>query len=641
VTNQSAKLTLLTIAFLCSSVLIACLSFSHQAILLVPSVVILLALFPLIALNSPSLEGPSNHQDVSPLEESILGYMNDDNAHYAISLYGEWGSGKTWFCDNRLKGLLKQNGFSLCRVSLFGVESYEVVSSRIFTALLSIDESGPNRGIKNIKRFASRQLSSSLKSIEKISKAPVSLDSSALLNVIPRKNCLLVLDDIERSPFFREHGNSFGIINELCENQRRKVLLITGLDYLDEQKEQLEKVVWRKYLYTPSPESLFEATLAREISLIQKCDLDVKNAIIGGIEQSGILNARAIIKARPSLVAIASSTALRKQEIDHSERECALSKAIELAILVSANALPEVKESSDSMGKALIMIQLEGYEYLQEAFEPLTNGSIVNKNEINESLSRFIESKHNRTKQDIEIDDALSQLMSIREMDNDEAVSLALRLSSYVQIGKIRPEKMKKVYDACKILHSVGLNEAPSEQQIRESFDKTIESNPYQSRSALIWGYQMMIEAGEPKDPFLDSLSEKAESSAIKQLEASLDPLENPGNISTAVLESLENHSSSNKDAFIPAAINAETIAKAFESGNGKIQMGLIDFFELKYSHRAFPYNEGIEQSYKWLGEIIEYLGRIQTMEKLEEWRRKTFIDTLSKIRSDIGKKRQ
>ena len=69
--------------------------------------------------------------------------------------------------------------------------------------------------------------------------------------------------------------------------------------------------------------------------------------------------------------------------------------------------------------------------------------------------------------------------------------------------------------------------------------------------------------------------------------------------------------------------------------------MGLIDFFELKYSHRAFPYNEGIEQSYKWLGEIIEYLGRIQTMEKLEEWRRKTFIDTLSKIRSDIGKKRQ
>lgn len=88
-----------------------------------------------------------------------------------------------------------------------------------------------------------------------------------------------------------------------------------------------------------------------------------------------------------------------------------------------------------------------------------------------------------------------------------------------------------------------------------------------------------MIETGEPKDPFLDSLLEKAEGLAIEQLKASLDPLENPNNIALTVLDSLENHSSSNKDAFIPAAINAETIAKAFESGNGKIQMGLIDFF--------------------------------------------------------------
>lgn len=515
-TNQNAKLTLLTIAFLCSASLSAYFSFSHQAMLLAPSATILLALLPLIAFNSPSSNEPTKPQNLSLLEESILGYMNDDNAHYAISLYGEWGSGKTWFCDNRLKGLLKHNGFSLCRVSLFGVESYEVVSSRIFTALLSIDESGPNRGIKNIKRFASRQLSSSLKSIEKISKAPVSLDSSTLLNVIPRKNCLLVLDDIERSPFFREHGNSFGIINELCENQRRKVLLITGLDYLDEQKEQLEKVVWRKYLYTPSPESLFEAALAREMSSIPECDLDIKDAVVRGIEQSGILNARAIIKAKPSLVAIASSNALQEPNVDRTERELALSKAIELAVLASANALPKVIESSSSMDKALIVIRLEGYEYLQGAFDPLVNGGVVNEREIDESLARFIEAKHNRTKLDIDIDNTLSQLMSIKEMNNDEATSLATRLSSYVQSGRIRPEKMKKVYNACKLLHSVGINEAPSEQQIRESFDKTIESNPYRSRDALIWEYQIMIETGEPKDPFLDSLLEKAEGLAIE-----------------------------------------------------------------------------------------------------------------------------
>lgn len=104
-TNQNVKLTLLTIAFLCSASLSAYFSFSHQAMLLAPSATILLALLPLIAFNSPSSNEPTKPQNLSLLEESILGYMNDDNAHYAISLYGEWGSGKTWFCDNRLKGL--------------------------------------------------------------------------------------------------------------------------------------------------------------------------------------------------------------------------------------------------------------------------------------------------------------------------------------------------------------------------------------------------------------------------------------------------------------------------------------------------------------------------------------------------------
>lgn len=96
------------------------------------------------------------------------------------------------------------------------------------------------------------------------------------------------------------------------------------------------------------------------------------------------------------------------------------------------------------MGKALITIQLEGYEYLQEAFEPLVNGGVVNEREIDESLARFIEAKHNRTKLEIDIDNTLSQLMSIKEMNNDEATSLATRLSGYVQSEKIRPEKMKK-----------------------------------------------------------------------------------------------------------------------------------------------------------------------------------------------------
>lgn len=361
--------------------------------LLIVSAIMQLFSLILASHNSPSVALLSKPKNVSPLENNILNYMEDENAHYAISLYGEWGSGKTWFCDNELKCLLKENGYSLCRVSMFGAESSEEASSRIVTALLYIDETGSSRGIRNFKRFASRLLSSNSNLIKKISKAPTSLDSSALLNLLPRKKCLIVLDDIERSPFFREHDNSFGLINDLCENQGRKVLLVTGLNYPNAQKNQLEKVVWKKYSYTPSPKELYEATLSESMPSISKCDFDIKKAVIDGIEHSGSLSIRALIKARPSLISIASSNSLKNQTIDRSEREHSLSKAIELAILVSANALPEVEESSSTLEKVLVMDQLEGYEYLQEALEPLANGESINENEIDHALSKFIEEK--------------------------------------------------------------------------------------------------------------------------------------------------------------------------------------------------------------------------------------------------------
>lgn len=185
--NQNAELVSLIVLFLCSSLLSVYFAFIQQPMLLITSAIMQSFSLVLVSRNSPSVALPPKPQNVSPLESNILNYMKDENAHYAISLYGEWGSGKTWFCDNRLKYLLRQNGYSLCRVSMFGAESPKEASSRIVTALLYIDETGSSRGIRNFKRFTSRLLSSNSNLIKKISKAPTSLDSSALLNLLPRK----------------------------------------------------------------------------------------------------------------------------------------------------------------------------------------------------------------------------------------------------------------------------------------------------------------------------------------------------------------------------------------------------------------------------------------------------------------------
>ncbi len=67
------------------------------------------------------------------------------------------------------------------------------------------------------------------------------------------------------------------------------------------------------------------------------------------------------------------------------------------------------------------MDQLEGYEYLQEALEPLANGESVNENEIDHAPSKFDRGETQSNGLDVEIDNLLSQIVSIREMDNEEA----------------------------------------------------------------------------------------------------------------------------------------------------------------------------------------------------------------------------
>ena len=310
---------------------------------------------------------------------------------------------------------------------------------------------------------------------------------------------------------------------------------------------------------------------------------------------------------------------------------------------MESNALPEVEESSSTLEKVLVMEQLEGYEYLQEALEPLANGESVNENEIDHALSKFIEEKHNRTKPDVEIDNVLSQIVSIREMDNEEATLLVVKLSNCIQSGKIRPERIVKVYTAWKMLRDMGFSESLSEQQMEASFRKTIAANPLLTRDALAKQYLIWVQTGEARDPFLDNLLQEASSQSGKQLKDSVNSLndKSDNNAASVTLELLEKYASGDKDYLIPTSISAESVTRAFESGSGKTQSGLIDFFELKYKDRAYPYNKGAEESHKWLGEIIKGLEGIRSMEKLDEWRRNALIDTLSKIRNEIDRKRE
>ena len=71
------------------------------------------------------------------LVESILDYIRSDYTDYAIMINGEWGSGKTYFWNNKIRSKLDTmqiNGKKITTIymSLYGISNLEEISKKIF-----------------------------------------------------------------------------------------------------------------------------------------------------------------------------------------------------------------------------------------------------------------------------------------------------------------------------------------------------------------------------------------------------------------------------------------------------------------------------------------------------------------------------
>lgn len=88
------------------------------------------------------------------ITEAIKSYMQCDAIGLqALVLYGEWGSGKTYYCENDLKPALKEIGIKVCRVSLFGVSNYDEICNRVLASWFHYSENSTKR-IDAIKMFS-------------------------------------------------------------------------------------------------------------------------------------------------------------------------------------------------------------------------------------------------------------------------------------------------------------------------------------------------------------------------------------------------------------------------------------------------------------------------------------------------------
>ncbi len=163
------------------------------------------------------------------LVESILDYIRSDYTDYAIMINGEWGSGKTYFWNNKIRNKIESmqvNGKKLTTIymSLYGISNLEEISKKIFIETTQLMD-------KNLKKFMN---SNGQTTIPEYAKTGLDManffgvtqngDKIDYGNFFSTDDKVLCFDDLERANV--DVIDILGYINNFVEHDHIKTIII-------------------------------------------------------------------------------------------------------------------------------------------------------------------------------------------------------------------------------------------------------------------------------------------------------------------------------------------------------------------------------------------------------------------------------
>ena len=163
------------------------------------------------------------------LVESILDYVRADYTDYAIMINGEWGSGKTYFWNHKVRNKIESlriNGKSYTTIymSLYGISNLEEISKKIFIETTQLMD-------KNMKKYMAYTGQSTIPEYAK-----TGLDMANLFGVTQNgdkvdyaqffstDDKILCFDDLERANV--DVIDILGYINNFVEHDHIKTIII-------------------------------------------------------------------------------------------------------------------------------------------------------------------------------------------------------------------------------------------------------------------------------------------------------------------------------------------------------------------------------------------------------------------------------
>ena len=212
------------------------------------------------------------------LVESILDYIRADYTDYAIMINGEWGSGKTYFWNNKVRNKIESmqlNGkrYKTIYMSLYGISNLEEISKKIFIETTQLMD-------KNLKKYMD---SNSQVNIPEYAKTGLDManffgvtqngDKIDYKEFFSTDDKVLCFDDLERANV--DVIDILGYINNFVEHDHIKTIIICN-----------EKELSTKLKNSNLEMKTFIATylLDKEGSLIKKTDKPMVERIQDTIE---------------------------------------------------------------------------------------------------------------------------------------------------------------------------------------------------------------------------------------------------------------------------------------------------------------------------------------------------------------------
>ena len=163
------------------------------------------------------------------LVESILDYVRSDYTDYAIMINGEWGSGKTYFWNNKIKPKIdgmQLNGkkYSTIYMSLYGISNLEEISKKIFIETTQLMDKNVRKHIDQSNKTTIPEYAKTGLNIANVFGANPNGEKVNYEKFFSTDDKVLCFDDLERANV--DVIDILGYINNFVEHDHIKTIII-------------------------------------------------------------------------------------------------------------------------------------------------------------------------------------------------------------------------------------------------------------------------------------------------------------------------------------------------------------------------------------------------------------------------------